>query len=141
MFTLDASVVVRSFDTTDPHQPICQALIDTLERRAIPVIVPRLLLAELGGAVRRLVGDPIRARLAVNAWQTLPNVQFVLLDDALFDAAAELASDYALRGADALYVAVAQHYICTLVSLDREQCQRSALVVTTATPAEVLGRL
>lgn len=77
MITLDVSVVVRSFDTTDPNQPLCQALLDALDHRATPVLVPRLLLVELAGAVRRLVGDPIRARLAVDAWQALPHVQII----------------------------------------------------------------
>jgi predicted nucleic acid-binding protein len=141
MITLDASVIVRSFDPADPHQPVCQSLLDTLEQRAIAVILPRLVLAELAGAVRRLLRDPIRARLAVSAWSALPHVQIVPLDDLLLDTAAELAGDYALRGADAVYVAVAQRHACTLVSLDREQRERAAPVVTTTTPAEMLTKL
>jgi hypothetical protein len=44
--------------------------------------------------------------------------------------AAELAADYALRGADAVYVAVARRHNYTLVSLDREQRERAAAIVT-----------
>lgn len=55
--------------------------------------------------------------------------------------AAEIAGDYALRGADAIYVAVAQRHGTTLVSLDREQRERAAPVVATATPAEALASL
>ncbi|MFP4436349.1 MAG: type II toxin-antitoxin system VapC family toxin [Chloroflexaceae bacterium] len=141
MFTLDVSVVVRSLDTADPNQPVCQALIDALEQRVVPIIVPRFLLTELAGALRRIAGDPIRARLIVSVWHALPHVQIVSLDDGLIDAAAELAGDYALRGSDAIYVAVAQCHTCTLVSLDREQRERSAPVVVTATPSEALARL
>ncbi len=141
MWTLDASVVARSFDVNDPAQAVCLALLDRLDRTAAPVIVPRLLLAELAGAVRRLLQDPIRARLAVEAWQNLPHVQFVTLDDALLDAAAVLAADRALRGADAVYVAVAQRYTTTLVSLDREQRTRAAPVVTVMTPHDALAIL
>jgi predicted nucleic acid-binding protein len=54
MWTLDASVVVRSFDPVDPEHIVCKNLLDTLDARALPVIVPRLLLVELAGAVRRL---------------------------------------------------------------------------------------
>jgi predicted nucleic acid-binding protein len=69
------------------------------------------------------------------------HVQLIPLDDALIDTAAELAADYALRGADAVYVAVARRHNCTLVSLDREQCERAAAIVATRTPAQALADL
>jgi len=61
MWTLDASVYVRAADPNDPDQATCQALIDALDDQAAPLIVPRLLLAEIAGALRRLTRDPIRA--------------------------------------------------------------------------------
>jgi len=141
MYTLDASIVARDFDPGDPEYAACHELIALLDQQAIPVIVPRLLLAEIAGLARRLTRDPIRARLMVDAWRTFPHVQIVSLDDALIDAAAEIAADYALRGADATYVAVARQYNCTLVSLDREQHERAAAIVTTLTPTEALAEL
>ena len=141
MYTIDASVVARDFDPGDPDYAACHELIARLDQQAIPVIVPRLLLAEIAGLARRLTRDPIRARLVVDAWRTFIHVQIVALDDTLIDAAAEIAADYALRGADAVYVAVARQYNCTLVSLDREQRERAAVIVTTRTPAEVLAEL
>ena len=77
----------------------------------------------------------------VDAWRAFQHVQFIPLDDALIDTAAEIAADYALRGADATYVAVARRHSCTLVSLDREQRERAAAIVTTRTPAEALADL
>jgi predicted nucleic acid-binding protein len=141
MFTLDASIIARSFDPADAAYAVCQELIDLLEQRAVPVIVPRLLLAEVAGVVRRLTRDPIRARLAVDVWRSYAHVQLVPLSDQLVDAAAELAADDALRGADAAYVAVALEHRCALVSLDREQRERAAHRVRTLTPAEALAEL
>jgi len=141
MWTLDTSVYVRAADPYDPDQAICQALIDVLDDQAAPIIVPRLLLTEIAGALRRLTRDPIRARLAVDTLRSMPHIQLIPLDDALIDTAAEIAADYALRGADATYVAVARQYNCTLVSLDREQRERSAAIVSTRTPAEALAEL
>lgn len=119
MYTLDANVVARDLDPGDGEYAACHELIAQFDRQAIAVIVPRLLLAEVAGLARRLTRDPIRARLVVDAWRTFTHVRIVSLDDALIDTAAEIAADYALRGADVIYVAVARQYNCTLVSLDR----------------------
>lgn len=141
MYTLDASIVGRDFDPGDPEYATCHELIAQLDQLSIPVIVLRLLLAEIAGLVRRLTRDPIRARLVVDAWRTFGHVQIIPLDDALLDTAAEIAADYALRGADATYVAVARQYNCTLVSLDREQRERAAAIGATRTPAGALAEL
>jgi predicted nucleic acid-binding protein len=141
MWTLDTSVYVRASDPNDPNQATCQALIDALEDQSAPIIVPRLLLAEVAGALRRLTRDPIRARLAIDTLRSMPHIQLIPLDDALIDTATEIAADYALRGADAVYVAVARRHGCTLVSLDREQRDRARAIVTTRTPAEALADL
>jgi predicted nucleic acid-binding protein len=141
MFTLDASVVSRSIDPNDPDYATCKALLDHLDRHAIPIILPRLFLAEVAGVIRRILQDPIRARLAAEIWQTLPNVRIIPLDDLLMEKATNIAADYALRGADAVYVAVARDYDCILVSLDREQRERATSIVRTLKPAEVLAQL
>ena len=108
MWTLDASIVARSFDSADAHQEVCLKLLEYLDQQTVPMVVPRLLLTEIAGAVRRITRDPMRARLAAEAWTRLPHVQLVTLDDALIDEAAEIAADRALKGADAVYVAVAR---------------------------------
>lgn len=141
MYTLDASVVTRTIDPESPQHRTCQLLLERLDQRAIPVIVPRLLLTEIAGAVRRVLRDPICARLSADAWRSLPHVQIVTLDDALIDAAADLAADYALRGADAVYVAVARQQHCTLSSLDREQRERANALIPVLTPDEALAAL
>ncbi|WP_129630324.1 type II toxin-antitoxin system VapC family toxin [Candidatus Oscillochloris fontis] len=97
MWTLDASVIVRSFDPLDAEYAIVVEFLNRLEHDALPIIVPRLVLPEIAGAVRRLLRDPIRARLAVTVWATLPHVQIVTLSDSLLDEAAEIAADRALQ--------------------------------------------
>lgn len=71
----------------------------------------------------------------------LHTIRLIPLDDTLAQEAAELAADRALRGADAVYVAVARRHGCALVSLDREQRERAAAVVRALTPAEALAEL
>lgn len=141
MYTIDASIFIRDTDPNDPDHELCRSLLEALDRGSVPVIVPNLLLAEVAASVSRTRRDPIRARIAAAAITAFAHIQLVTLDDGLAQVAAEFAADRALRGADAVYVAVALHYDCTLVSLDREQRERAAPVVRTQTPTEALADL
>jgi len=141
VYTLDASVFARDFDTRDPEHTTCRALLSRLAATATPIVVPLLLLAEIAGTISRERRDPIAARLAVDGLRSQPHIRLISLDATLAQEAAELAADYALRGADAVYVAVAYRYGSTLVSLDRQQRERVASRVTTRTPSEALADL
>jgi predicted nucleic acid-binding protein len=60
---------------------------------------------------------------------------------ALGDQARALAAQYGLRGADAVYAAVAQQAGCTLISLDHEHLTRLGSIVIVRTPTAVLADL
>jgi predicted nucleic acid-binding protein len=77
-------------------------------------------------------------RRALHSW---PNQTFIGLDEALAERAVNLAATARLRGADAVYAAVAQRYDTTLVTLDREQLERLPSLVKTARPDDVLRDL
>lgn len=141
MYTLDANIFIRDVDPREPEHDSCHVLIERLRADQLPIIVPLLLLPEVGGALSRRGNDPLRARVHVAILRDIPTITFLPMDDALMDAAADLAADYRLRGADAVYVAVAQRAGTILVTLDDEQRRRAAPVVTTRTPNEVLAEL
>ncbi|MEI6775856.1 MAG: PIN domain-containing protein [Chloroflexales bacterium] len=141
MYTLDASIFVRDLNPREPDHALCRDLLEHLSTLGTPIIVPLLLLIEVSGTLSRELRDPMRGRMAVTVLQAMPNLKLVALDESLAHAAAEIAADRALRGADSLYVAVARQHNCILVSLDREQRERGAAVVTTQTPAEALANL
>jgi predicted nucleic acid-binding protein len=106
-YTLDASVLTRTIDPTEPNHADCLALLDRLRRDATPIVVPTLALVEVAGAISRARRDPIRARVFTATLRALPHITWVALDDEGAQRAAELAADHRLRGADAVYVAVA----------------------------------
>lgn len=141
MYTIDASIYARDVDPTDPDAIVCHTLIERLQQGDVRVIVPTLLLAELAASISRTRRDPIRARIVVDALQVLPFMEFVVVDRPLGQEAAEIAADRAIKGADAIYVAVARQSGSTLVTLDREQRQRAAPIVPVLTPQEVLDEL
>lgn len=141
MYTLDANIFVRDASPHDPDHAVCHALIAQLYQSSTSIVLPNLVLAEIAGALSRSFRDPIRARLEVDLLRDLHTIRIIPLDDTLAQEAAELAADRALRGADAIYVAVARRHNCTLVSLDREQRERAAPVVRVLTPEEALAEL
>ncbi len=141
MYTLDANIFLRDLDPRDPQHAVCHAILEYLHATATPLIVPVLLFVEVAGVLSRELRDPMRGRMAVTLLRSLPHLTAVGLDDALAHAAAELAADCAIRGADAVYVAVARQSGTALVTLDREVRERAVRVVPTYTPREVLALL
>ena len=141
MYTVDASVWVNGFDQREPGHAISRQLLDLLATRRIPVVAPNLLLAEVAGAISRTRQDPAQAQAFATALGNLPNVTLVQLDDLLLQQAQVLAAQHGLRGADAVYAAVALQAGCTLISLDNEHLTRLTGIVATRTPADALTDL
>jgi len=141
VFSIDANIFVRAIDNRDPEHPACHALLEALHARRIPVICPIILLPEVAGAVRRTWQDAMRGRLAAQLVGELPHLTLIGVDAILAREAADLAADHALRGMDALYVAVARRYSCAPVTLDDEPRRRAGSVVTALTPAEALAQI
>jgi len=141
MYTLDANIYARDIDRNDPNYDDCHALIERLKQGDVRVIVPTLLLAELAASISRVRRDPMRARITVDALQALPYMEFIALDRTLGQEAAEIAADRAVKGADAVYIAVALRHGCILVTLDQEQATRAAPIVPVMTPQAVLAVL
>lgn len=138
MYTVDASVHVSALNPREADSAASQAFLAQIQRQRIPLFCPTLLLVEVAAAVARAIGDAGRAVALATELRGLPNQTLVSLDEALADRAAGLAATAHLRGADAVYAAVAQQYGTTLVTLDRQQLGRLSPLVKTARPADVL---
>lgn len=141
MFTIDTSVFVADLTPTESGHAESRALLDRLRADGTPLILPTLLLVELAGVIGRVHGDPERAWRVVANLSTNPQATFVALDEALALRAADLSAGHRLRGADAVYVGVAQQAGCPLITLDAEQLRRVAGVITAQTPAAALSTL
>ncbi len=141
MYTLDANVFNRNADHRDPAYAVCHTLLERLQGTQQRIVVPTLILAEIAGPISRFYRDPVRARLYADSVAAFPKLILRTVDEALARFAAELAADYALRGMDAIYVAVARQYGCPLITLDDEIRRRASMIITVQTPTEVLHTL
>ena len=99
------------------------------------VVAPALLVPEVAAAISRRTGRPILGRRAIAALLRFPSLRLVALDAELAEQAGRLAADCALRGADAVYVALAKKLAIPLVTWDREQIERGRDVVTVLHPS------
>jgi len=140
-YTVDASVFLNAFNPYEAGHAESNRLLALLQEKAEPVIVPTLLLPEVAGAVARGRQDASLARRFTEALSRLPHLVIVPLDAALADQATGVAADHALRGSDAIYIAVALRFGSTLVTLDREQRERAAGLISICWPAEALAGL
>jgi predicted nucleic acid-binding protein len=141
MYTLDASVHVSALNPHEPESVASQALLRLVRQRQIPLFCPTLLPVEVAAAIARSRDDASRAVALAALVRGWPNQSLVPLDGAVADRATDLAARLRLRGADAVYAAVAQQYGTILITLDRQQLERLPPEVRVARPADVLDEV
>jgi predicted nucleic acid-binding protein len=113
-------------------------LLEMIRDQEIPMIVPALVLPEVADAVARGHDDSSPAIRFAETLARLPHLILVEVDGATAQRAAEIAAAYRLRGADAVYAAVAKRFGSILVTLDQEQKKKVAELIDARTPAETL---
>ena len=134
MFTLDASVHINAINPTEAGSAASQACLQRLVEQQQPLASPTLLLVELAAAAARALNDTALALELTQAVRALPGQVWVALDDNLTAEAAHLAAEARLRGADAVYAAVARRFGATLITRDRQQLERLRDLLPVLTP-------
>ncbi len=131
---IDASVWVSFYLPQDVNHQATVPFIRQAIQNRVPVFAPGLVLVEVGAALARRVGQD-DARRAVAQLRRLPYLRLASLDTLGVARATRAAIDCRLRGADAVYVALAQRLALPLVSWDGEHHTRAGLYITVYTPA------
>jgi len=138
MFTIDASVHINALNSAEEGSLESQVFLEQTSRRPWPTFSPTLLLVEVATAVARAFDNAERGAMLAQAVRNLPAQIWVPLDESLADEAARLGAERRLRGADAVYAAVARRYGTTLVTRDRQQLERLPPTLPAMTPTEAL---
>lgn len=134
MTVTDASVWVSRFLNDDAFHAASLRWLTEMIADERAVVAPASMLAEVAGAIARRTGKTQMGYEVVQRIRRVPSLQLVAIDPDLGNYAAEIASSYRLRGADAMYVAVAHRLQLPLVSWDREQLERAASLIRTSSP-------
>lgn len=138
MYVVDASVWISWFVPADAHHDPSRRWMSAQVVQGESVVAPLLVLAEVAGAVARRTGVSELGVHAVSLMQHLPNARLVAVDTELAQLGAQLAAELRLRGADALYVALARRLSIPLVTWDQEQQERGRPLVAVLNPQDIL---
>lgn len=131
---LDASVWVSAAVPDDAHHAATREWLEDVLPSEL-LVTPALGLVETAGAIARRTGSAMLARRAVAAIEGLPNTMVVVPDGRLWQQALRLSGARSLRGADAVYVALAQLLNLPLATWDDEQRLRCPRQVRTVVPS------
>jgi len=139
MLTIDASVWVNADSPSEPDSASSRAFLDQVAAAGTIIFLPTLLRVEVAAAISRTRKDAALARDYSERLAALPFVRWIPLDVSLAAQASALAAEHGLRGADAVYAAVAMAHGCALISLDGEHLTKLVSVLQVRTPSQSLA--
>lgn len=134
MIVVDASVWVSLFVERDVHYEITFNWFNQLHTKQQWFATPMLALPEVAGAVARRTGHSDFGRYAIHQLLRIPTLRLLPIDRELAWAAARLAADLQIRGADATYIVVALTMNASLVTWDNDMLTRASKAVKVYTP-------
>jgi predicted nucleic acid-binding protein len=132
--TIDASVFVNAFSSTEAGSDRSFEFISRLKEQNIPMILPILVLPEIAAAIARKQGNPEASLRLVKEIKSLPTITFIDVDESIAQLAIDIAANNRLRGSNAIYAAVALRFGTELITLDNEQLDRLSKVLSVRTP-------
>lgn len=134
LFTIDASVFVAAYQSNEKHSAVSREFLRRVSMAGSPLIEPAILPVEVAAALTRTGNNTALAAEYAESIMALPHLNIQSVDEHLARRALALAAECRLRGADALYVAMAMLYGACLVTLDAEQLKRASATAHACKP-------
>jgi predicted nucleic acid-binding protein len=134
MIVVDASVWMSGLTPRDIFHEISRSWLASQHARNIMLAIPVICLAEVSGAISRVTGYSEDGLRAIDQILARSNLRVLPVDHPLGLEAAQLAAQLHLRGADAVYVALARRLNIPLATWDQELLQRGGQIVTIQQP-------
>ncbi len=134
MAVIDASVTIALVNAYEREHARCWAWFEQARAADESIVAPVILLSEVAAALSRGVGDPTLAHRVVQQLARSKVIELIPVTLAMAEQAAVIAVEHRIRGCDAVYVALADQLSDTLVTLDRQQLERGAALVTVRAP-------
>jgi predicted nucleic acid-binding protein len=134
MAVIDASVYVALINANESQHANSWAWFQQAQLTQEFLSAPVILLAEIAAALSRGMNNPLLAQRIVKQLVHSKVIDLVPVTPAMAERAATIAANHQIRGCDAIYLALAEQLDDILVTLDQQQLERGAAVVTTRQP-------
>ena len=134
MTIVDASVMVSVLYPEDAFHEVSRAWLERHVLAGQRLTAPTIILSEIAGAIARRTDDVERGQRAIADFRAIPRLTLIIVDDELASQSADLAAELRLRGADAIYVALAAELHVPLITWDLEQRKRGGQYVDVRQP-------
>jgi predicted nucleic acid-binding protein len=134
MAVIDASVYIAWINAKEPDHASSWAWLEQARAGREPLAAPLILMAEVAAVLSRGLGDAQLAQQAVKRLRQGSLIELVPVTMGLATQAAAIAAKHRIRGCDAIYVALAEQRGDILVTLDQQQLERAAEVISTLHP-------
>ncbi|MSQ52631.1 MAG: PIN domain-containing protein [Betaproteobacteria bacterium] len=137
---LDASVWVAALIKKEQYHTESALFLSRLVQDRRAASVPILALVEVAAAIARQSRDSAAADTGLRFMRAQAWLSIYPVTESQGESAAAIAARQFLRGADAVYAALASQLGTPLVTWDKEMIERAAAVVPTLTPADWLSQ-
>jgi predicted nucleic acid-binding protein len=137
--TVDASVWMNARSPKEKGYLESKKALMIIEEMNIPVFSPSILIVELSASMSRATGDEKAGILFSRLVSELPNIELMPITLELAKDAAVIAARLKIRGADALYCAVAADKKAVLLSRDKEQVERAKALIKVMQPEDFIA--
>ena len=134
MAVVDASVIISAILPGEPHHEASRSWFDTLVNSGQHFTAPAILLGEVAAPLSRAYNRPELAESVIQNLMTATFSKLVPVSIPLASRAATIASNYKIRGCDAVYVALAEALGEDLITLDRQQSERAKNIIRSRQP-------
>jgi predicted nucleic acid-binding protein len=131
---IDASVYIALINAREREHVASWTWFMQAQASQKAIRAPVILLTEVAAALSRGVGDSALAHRVVQQLTASQVIELAAITPAMAERAAAIAADHRIRGCDAIYIALAEQLGDDLITLNRQQLERGAAVITTRRP-------
>jgi predicted nucleic acid-binding protein len=134
MAVVDASVFISAILPNDINHNASKVWFDSLFNTGGFFFTPTIFLSEIAAPLSRAHNQPNLAKHLVQSLMNSPIIKLQPVTDKIASRAGIIATDYKIRGCDAIYVALAEALNEDLLTWDKQQRERAKPIINAYHP-------